>query len=335
MWRISLPPRVAAIGAAVAVALGAGGLLVADAASTPPSDTVLIDPVRILDTRDPVNIGLPGPFVSPVGQKLQVTGSVATTSGSRTVVPAGASGVVLNVTAVNPAADGWISVRPGDATGAPKTSSLNVTARTTVPNAVTVALPTSGPHAGKIDITWDALGRSGPTTDILVDVVGYMQAVESATQAFSSSGPLATPDYYFGERTVTTTRPGHLQLSWIGRGHLACTTSTTFHAWIEVDEIVVPSSPVIVGDDIFAPQLVLQGVTDTPILPGNHSLRVVVACSTGDWSIGQSSSIHSWVVTVLDGTPASAALQAPAEPVGEAPPVHCETVGDAITCTPA
>ncbi len=45
-----------------------------------PSSVVTIDPVRVLDTRDPVNVGLPGPFVSPVSQKLKVTGSVATTS---------------------------------------------------------------------------------------------------------------------------------------------------------------------------------------------------------------------------------------------------------------
>jgi len=56
---------------------------------------VTIDPVRILDTRDPVNIGLPGPFRSAVSQKLQVTGSA---------VPAGATGVLLNVTVVGPSA---------------------------------------------------------------------------------------------------------------------------------------------------------------------------------------------------------------------------------------
>ena len=127
-----------------------------------------------MDTRDPVNVGLAGPFVSPVSQKLQVTGSVATTTGTKTVVPAGATGVLLNVTAVGPSAAGFISIRPGDATGAPATSSLNVTAGTNLPNSVQVALPTSGANAGKIDITYDAYGVAGPTTDILIDVVGYM-----------------------------------------------------------------------------------------------------------------------------------------------------------------
>jgi hypothetical protein len=91
----------------------------------------------------------------------------------KTVVPAGATGVLLNVTSVGSTAGGFISVRPGDATGAPTTSSLNFSAGDVVPNSVQVALPTAGANAGKIDITFDAFGVAGPTTDVLIDVVGY------------------------------------------------------------------------------------------------------------------------------------------------------------------
>jgi hypothetical protein len=155
------------------VTFGAGGLAAVNAAGGVDSTTVLTDPVRVLDSRDPVNVGLAGPFASQVPQKLKVTGSIATTTGTKTVVPTGATGVLLNVTAVAPSADGFISIRPGDATGLPSTSSLNFTAGQIVPNAVLVALPTSGANAGKIDITYDAFGAAGPTTDILIDVVGY------------------------------------------------------------------------------------------------------------------------------------------------------------------
>lgn len=134
-----------------------------------------------MDTRDPVNVGLSGPFVSAASQKLQVTGSIATTGGMKTVVPTGATGVLLNVTAVGPTAKGYVSVRPGDATGTPATSSLNVEAGANVPNAVQVALPTAGANTGKIDVTFDAYGTAGPTTDILIDVVGY--TVKSGLQA--------------------------------------------------------------------------------------------------------------------------------------------------------
>ncbi len=50
---------------------------------------------------------------------------------------------------------------------------MNVTAGITVPNSVQVSVPTAGANAGKIDITWDALGTAGPTTDMLIDVVAY------------------------------------------------------------------------------------------------------------------------------------------------------------------
>ncbi len=173
MWR----SRWAAIGAAVAVSLGAGGLFVAQAAPGPAESTVVtVTPERILDTRDPVNLGLAGPFTSPVAQKLQVTGSIPTATGTKVVVPAGATGVLLNVTPVNMTANGFISIRPGDATGAATTSSLNFTTGVAgvVPNAVQVAMPTAGANAGQIDITYDAYGQAGQTTDILVDVVGYL-----------------------------------------------------------------------------------------------------------------------------------------------------------------
>jgi hypothetical protein len=170
LWR----SRWAAIGAAVAVSLGAGGMFVAQAAPGPAESTIVsVTPERILDTRNGNDIGLPGPFVSPVGQQLQVTGSIPTATGTKVVVPAGATGVLLNVTAVGATANGFISIRPGDATGTPSTSSLNVTAGITVPNSVQVSVPTAGANAGKIDITWDALGTAGPTTDMLIDVVAY------------------------------------------------------------------------------------------------------------------------------------------------------------------
>src|SRR4051812_37326416 len=125
VWR----SRWAAFGAAVAVSIGGGGVFLASAAPGPAESTIVnVTPVRVLDTRDSVDVGLPGPFVSAVSQKLQITGLVPTTNSSQTPVPVGATGVLLNVTAVGPTANGFISVRPGDATGAPATSSLNVTA---------------------------------------------------------------------------------------------------------------------------------------------------------------------------------------------------------------
>lgn len=161
--------RWAAIGAAVAVALGAGSLTIAGASSAP-SSFVSITPVRVLDTR--TGVGLSGPFVSPTGRTVQLTGTVPTSSGPAVVVPAGATAVVLNVTAVLPQAAGFISVRPDGTPGAPETSSLNFAAGDIVPNSVTVAVSSGG----AIDVVYDAFGASGPTTDALIDVTGYYTA---------------------------------------------------------------------------------------------------------------------------------------------------------------
>lgn len=213
LWR----SRWAAIGAAVAVSVGAGGIFVAQADPGPAESTIVtVTPERIMDTRDPVNVGLPGPFVSAVSQKLQVTGSVPTTTGTKIVVPAGATGVLLNVTAVGPTAAGFISIRPGDATGAPATSSLNVTAGQNLPNAVQVAMPTAGANAGKIDITFDAYGTAGPTTDILIDVVGYMTNTGLqelvAKVATKAEKPIKTVLAYNGSNTLATAASGNFGL---------------------------------------------------------------------------------------------------------------------------
>ena len=92
------------------------------------------------------------------------------------MVPDGATAVVMNVTAVSPTANGFVSIRPADAPGVPTTSSLNLDAGDIVPNAVTVALPTTGLDAGMIELTFDAYGTPGPSTDILADIVGYYTA---------------------------------------------------------------------------------------------------------------------------------------------------------------
>lgn len=215
MWR----SRWAALGAAIAVSLGGGGALLTHAAPGPNESTVVaVTPQRVLDTRDPTNLGLSGPFVSQVSQKLQITGNVAVASGGpTTVVPDGATGVLMNVTAVSPTADGFVSIRPGNATGTPSTSSLNVEGGSIVPNSVQVALPTSGGNAGKIEITFDAYGIPGHTTDLLIDIVGYttssglqelvrdIPVVEFAGgQQFISVGTSATV-----VRSVTITPPSN------------------------------------------------------------------------------------------------------------------------------
>jgi hypothetical protein len=164
--------RWAAIGAACAVTLGGGtlGIVQASVSSGDRAIYVPISPVRVLDTRSDVGVAT---IEDATPALLTVTGNIATTDGQQNVVPTGASSVVINVTAINPTSDGFVSLRPGNATGAPSVSTLNVTVGGTFPNGATITLPTSGGSAGQIQIWYEAYAATGGTTDLLIDVVGY------------------------------------------------------------------------------------------------------------------------------------------------------------------
>jgi hypothetical protein len=69
---------------------------------------------------------------------------------------------------------------------------LNFAAREIVPNSVQVAIPSDGANAGQIDITFDALGVAGPTTDILIDVLGYTVEIYSEAEIDAKFAELET-----------------------------------------------------------------------------------------------------------------------------------------------
>jgi hypothetical protein len=176
-------------GVVVASVIGAGGLAVvrATSGSSSASSYVPVAPVRVLDTRS--DLGLVA-VTDGVAGTLKVTGSIptATSSGvvNAVVVPAGATAVVLNVTAVNPTSGGYVSSRPGDATGAPTVSTLNVTAGGTFPNGATITIPTTGAHAGEIQVCYEAEGTTVGSTELLIDIAGYCE-LASASGALTNS----------------------------------------------------------------------------------------------------------------------------------------------------
>lgn len=156
--------------------MGAGGLMVANAAPSAPSSFVSIDPARVLDTR--TDVGLISPPFRGASSKLKVTGPVRVQppnnapAVTQQVVPPGATAVVLNVTVIRPVSKGFVSIRPGDASGFPATSNLNFeSAGPNLANAVTVALPTSGSAAGFIDVF-----VNGEVENLTIDIAGFYQA---------------------------------------------------------------------------------------------------------------------------------------------------------------
>jgi hypothetical protein len=133
----------AAVGAAVAVVLGAGSVGIARATVSTGSKAVLVPiaPCRLADTR-PGGDNV-GPRAAPLGPGEVHTFTVHGTNGKCTI-PTDATAVVANVTVVAPTADSFVTLWPADQ-GRPLTSNLNFSAgQAPFPNGVTIPLSADG-----------------------------------------------------------------------------------------------------------------------------------------------------------------------------------------------
>jgi hypothetical protein len=134
--------------------------LVADLAGVyaPGADTWFntVSPQRVLDTRTTGE-----PFFAFTGRTIDVSG----------LVPPDAESVVLNVTAVRPEQDTFLTVFP-DIFHEPATSSVNAMRGAVTPNLVTVQLMRNAE-------TFAVTNHAG-TTDVIIDLVGYYSAEEGA-----------------------------------------------------------------------------------------------------------------------------------------------------------
>jgi hypothetical protein len=138
-----------------------------NAALTADSSYVSVTPYRVADTRTST------PLAGGATLNVQVTGGA---SG----VPAGAVAAVLNVTAVDPTAAGYLTVFP-EGTTRPTVSNLNFAAGTTVPNLVTVALSASG---GMVSIYLNT-----GSSNVLVDVEGYYATPVTTSGLYNPLSP--------------------------------------------------------------------------------------------------------------------------------------------------
>jgi len=157
--------RWAAIGAAVAVSLGAGGFGIVNAVNTtnPQNVYVAIAPCRLIDTRPaPDNVG---PRATPIGDGetllIAGTGDVAGPCN----IPAGISAIETNVTAVGATAPTFLTFYASDIATRPGASNLNpAPGQPPTPNSVTINLPAAG--------TFNLYNHDG-TVNVIIDIVGY------------------------------------------------------------------------------------------------------------------------------------------------------------------
>lgn len=156
----ALRTRWAAIGAAVAVTLGAGGIGLVSA--TEPSDAttrVTITPCRLTDTRPASQVG---PRSAPLGPNDTYTVTAHGANGDCDI-PATATALSMNVTAVGATADTFLVF--WDDGDRPTAANLNPRAGgPPTPNAVSTPLSATG--------AFDVFNRAG-NVHVVIDVNGY------------------------------------------------------------------------------------------------------------------------------------------------------------------
>ncbi|MFW5469791.1 hypothetical protein ACOCJ4_07085 [Knoellia sp. CPCC 206435] len=181
------------IAAAAMVGAGMGGTAVAQPAQVSSAAAAssfegaqgtykAVSPTRVLDTR--TGNGAPKALVGAQGEvSLLVAG--------RGGVPSGVSAVVLNLTAVTPSSDTWLTAYPSG-TPRPATSNVNTVAKATRANLVTVPVGTDG----RVRI----YNQAG-TTDILADVMGYYHGEVAPATGVGAQYYTLDPERWFDSRS--------------------------------------------------------------------------------------------------------------------------------------
>lgn len=140
---------------------------------------VVVNPVRILDTRN-------GGAATPLGPGAQKAVPFRGVNVAGTAIPSDASvvGALVNVTAVAPTTGTFVSVLPDAPVGPPSTSNLNVAAGRVQANLVLVPVGADGNIH---------LYNSAGNTNLLVDVMGYLQTGAPESSRAGRVIPLTAP----------------------------------------------------------------------------------------------------------------------------------------------
>jgi hypothetical protein len=192
--------RWAAIGAAVAVTLGGGGLIgVSAATSTDPATFTPVDPVRVLDTRSPLwtDADVKGARTHESTTILKVTGPIETLTNeivTATPVPAGATAIqaTLTLDGHRKYSNGYGFVTAYGCAAAtdapPNASTINMNDGGAVANSTVIPVDSSG------NICLNVYG----TTDLILDITGfYSKAVDAYSKTQSDSRYFSKSDALF------------------------------------------------------------------------------------------------------------------------------------------
>ena len=220
-----------ALGAALGVALTITATQAWNVTAAPgDTDTtyVPVEPCRLFDTRPgatPTD-GTKAPIADGAANVRiqQVTGNVGRCVG----IPADASAVQLNVTALNPTAQSFLTIYPADQTAVPTASNLNwVAGQAPTPNSVTVTLSPDGKIKffnafGNVDVIADIAGYYIPSS--LTELEHRLGLVESQLTMLGANQPFveyagAVDEAYLAARIGVDARPHRVARQRAAVGH--------------------------------------------------------------------------------------------------------------------
>ena len=212
----------------VAIVLGAVGTFIGgqvSPASAMVQPFVGVTPQRLMETRvGPGRVTIDG--VSQGGGALTAAETRHLPILGRGTIPAsGVAAVAVNVTAINPSGNGFLTVFPKGATQ-PVASNLNTAAARTLPNMVVVPLGAGGQisifnSAGTVDVAVDVLGWfptgsgfTGATPERLLDTRPTGTTIDGQQQAGGAFGNPETRDLPIaGRGSVPSTGVGAVALN--------------------------------------------------------------------------------------------------------------------------
>ena len=209
VWRA----RWAAVGAAVAVSLGAGGVGWLAHADTPPSTFVGIAPCRLFDTRPaPDNVG---DRRTPLAAGEELTRQVVGANGNCNI-PATATAIAYNLT-IPTSIDGFLTIFPADS-ARPRSSSINpVGGEQVKANSGIVGLSATG--AIKL------YTLTGPVNAIL-DITGYYTAAGGSANGVIPSGQTVMGEIVFDSHASSIVQSDRVGVQFPGVAPVALTSAT-------------------------------------------------------------------------------------------------------------
>lgn len=305
-----LRTRWAAVGAAVAITLGAGGLGISYATSPSTAATLVpITPCRLVDTRPaPFTVG---PRTSPIGPAETFTVTAHGSTGNCTLtsaIPATATGLQLNVTALDATTPTFVTIWPTGATQ-PTSSNLNpVPGGGPVPNAVTTGLSIDGKFSifngfGSVNVFVDVVGyytdhnhddryyTKGEVDGLLTQKANTLVVAEDQR---SDSVALTTGNAVALSSTASTSVAANLLISAAVEVTANGGDDDNVNCNIDVDGVNGVRQSIDLADAGFSNSAVLTLTQVFPVAAGNHT--VIVECNNG---VGSASTLGDRSLSVL------------------------------------